>query len=58
MADVNIIDLWAWVTMKLQLQKRGYWNAGYLQSLVKKEKAAIAVVYESWFDKELTDQWE
>ncbi len=58
LADLKVIDLWGLGNNAVtKARKEGYWNAAFLQSLVRKEQAVIAVVYESWFDKALTDNW-
>lgn len=59
LADLNTIDLWGLGNNEVTIaRKGGYWNAAYLQSLVTKNNTSIAVIYESWFDKELTGKWK
>jgi hypothetical protein len=59
MANAKIIDLWGLGNNEVTIaRKGGYWNSTFLQSTVTKNNATIAVVYESWFDKELTGQWK
>lgn len=59
LADLHTIDLWGLGNNEVTIaRKGGYWNSAFLQSLVVKNKASIAVIYESWFDKALTHNWE
>lgn len=59
LTEMNIVDLWGLGNNEVTIaRKGGYWNAAFLQSLVKKDKVTVAVVYESWFDKELTGNWK
>jgi hypothetical protein len=59
MADLNTVDLWGLGDNDVTLaRKQGFWNAAFLQQLVERKKAGIAVIYDSWFWKELTDNWQ
>ena len=59
LGDVRIVDLWGLGSNEVtKARKGGYWNAGFLQQFVLKEKAGIAVVYESWFPPELIAHWQ
>jgi hypothetical protein len=59
MTDMDIIDLWGLGNNEVTLaRKGGYWNSSFLQSLVTRKKASVAVIYESWFNKELTANWK
>lgn len=59
LTDMDIIDLWGLGNNEVTIaRKGGYWNSAFLQSLLTRKKASIAVVYESWFNKELTGNWK
>ena len=59
LANVHMIDLWGLGNNEVTIaRKGGYWNSAFLQSLVTKNNTSIAVIYESWFDKALTDNWK
>ncbi|MEO5996777.1 MAG: hypothetical protein ABIN89_08595 [Chitinophagaceae bacterium] len=59
MTDMDIIDLWGLGNNEVTIaRKGGYWNSSFLQLLVTRKKASIAVIYESWFNKELTGNWK
>lgn len=59
LADPHTIDLWGLGNNEVtKARKGGYWNSEFLQSLVMKNNTSIAVIYESWFNKALTDNWE
>jgi hypothetical protein len=58
LAEVHMLDLWGLASNEVTIaRKGGYWNSEFLQLLVTKNYASIAVVYESWFDKSLTGKW-
>jgi hypothetical protein len=58
-ADLKIIDLWGLGDNEVtRARKAGNWNGAFLQQLVLKRNAVVAVIYESWFTKELTDNWQ
>jgi hypothetical protein len=59
LADLHTIDLWGLGNNQVTIaRKGGYWNSAFLQSLVVKNNTSLAVIYESWFDKALTDNWK
>jgi hypothetical protein len=59
LTDMKIIDLWGLGNNEVTLaRKHGNWNPAFLQSLVTRKKASIAIVYESWFTNELTGNWK
>lgn len=59
LTNMTIIDLWGLGNNEVTIaRKGGYWNSAFLQSFVTKKNASIAVIYESWFNKELTGNWE
>jgi hypothetical protein len=58
MADLNTVDLWGLGDNEVTIaRKGGYWNAKFLQQLVEKKQAGIAVIYDSWFWEELRNNW-
>ncbi len=59
LTDMDIIDLWGLGNNEVTIaRKGGYWNAAFLQSVITRKKAPIAIIYESWFNKELTGNWK
>ncbi|HZG26446.1 MAG TPA: hypothetical protein VEZ17_17785 [Chitinophagaceae bacterium] len=59
LADIKTIDLWGLGNNEVTIaRKGGYWNPAFLQTLVTKNNTSIAVVYESWFPRELTANWK
>jgi hypothetical protein len=57
-ADIKMIDLWGLGSNEVtKARKGGYWNAAFLDSLVKKNNTSIAIIYDSWFTKDLTKTW-
>jgi hypothetical protein len=59
MADLNTVDLWGLGDNDVtRARRQGYWNAAFLQQLVERKKARIAVIYDSWFWKEMTSKWQ
>ncbi len=57
-ADLNTIDLWGLgnnQVMKARMHQ--YWNNDFLQQLTQKTHTRIAVIYDSWFDKDLSKPW-
>ncbi len=59
LTDARIVDLWGLGDNEVtRARKGGYWTPEYLQSLVTKKGATIAVVYESWFPAPLLNNWQ
>jgi hypothetical protein len=59
LADVNVVDLWGLGDNEVtRARKAGIWTPAFLQSLVQKKNASVAVVYESWFTPELLNHWQ
>jgi len=57
-ANLHTIDLWGLgnnEVMKARMHK--YWNNDFLQKLTQQSNTRIAVMYDSWFDKDLTKPW-
>ncbi|MEO5683181.1 MAG: hypothetical protein ABIQ88_11110 [Chitinophagaceae bacterium] len=58
MADLNTIDMWGLGNNEIATaRKNGYWNNAFLQKVVKENNTRVTVMYDSWFDKELTKPW-
>lgn len=50
----KIIDLWGLASLDIAKAKRnGYYNTPFINKILKKEKANIAIIYEDWFDGNL-----
>ncbi|MDX1936621.1 MAG: hypothetical protein SFU21_05875 [Flavihumibacter sp.] len=57
-AKLNTIDLWGLGNNKIaDARKNFYWNNDFLQQTVKTTNTRVAVIYDSWFDKDLTKPW-
>ncbi|MBS1563001.1 MAG: hypothetical protein JST39_01375, partial [Bacteroidetes bacterium] len=57
-ADLHTIDLWGLgnnEVMKARMHK--YWNNDFLRQLTRQTNTRLAVMYDSWFDKDLTQPW-
>jgi len=53
-----VLDLWGLANIDIaRSRKRGYWTPTFLESMVTKNNAKIAIVYDSWFDTTLLKQW-
>ena len=58
MADLNTIDMWGLGNNEVaNARKQGYWTNDFLRKLVTDNHTRIAVMYDSWFDKDLPNQW-
>ena len=58
MADLNTIDMWGLGNNEIaNARKKGYWNSAFLQKITADNHTRITVMYDSWFDKDLTGQW-
>jgi hypothetical protein len=58
MADLNTIDMWGLGNNQVaQARKNMYWNNAFLQKVVADNHTRISVMYDSWFDKDLTKNW-
>ncbi len=58
MADLNTIDMWGLGNNEVaNARKLGFWDNDFLRSLVTKNQTKVAVMYDSWFDKDLPAQW-
>jgi hypothetical protein len=58
MAELNTIDMWGLGNNQVaQARKKNYWNNAFLQKTVADNKTRIVVMYDSWFDKDLTKNW-
>jgi hypothetical protein len=58
MANLNTIDMWGLGNNQVaQARKNNYWNNAFLQKTVADNNTRIIVMYDSWFDKDLTKNW-
>lgn len=58
MADLDTIDMWGLGNNAVaQARKQGYWNNDFLRKLVADKHTRVTVMYDSWFDKDLPNQW-
>jgi hypothetical protein len=56
--DLQTLDLWGLGNNAVAMaRKKGTWNNAFLQQLVKEKNTRIAVIYDSWFDKDLPAHW-
>ena len=58
LADLNTVDMWGLGNNEVaNARKKGYWNNDFLRKLVTDKHTRVAVMYDSWFDKDLPGQW-
>jgi len=58
LTDAPVFDLWGLGNIEVARSKKGnYWTPNFLDSLAKKKKTRVAVVYESWFNLQLLNRW-
>jgi hypothetical protein len=58
MADLNTIDMWGLGNNEVaNARKHNYWTNDFLQQLVAGKHTRVAVMYDSWFDKDLPAHW-
>jgi hypothetical protein len=58
MANLNTIDMWGLGNNEVaNARKNGYWNNDFLRKLVADKHTRVTVMYDSWFDKDLPNQW-
>lgn len=58
MAGLNTIDMWGLGNNQVaQARKNMYWNNAFLQKVVADNRTRICVMYDSWFDRDLTANW-
>jgi hypothetical protein len=56
--NINTLDLWGLGNNDVAIaRKKGYWNNDFIRKLVNDKQTKIAVIYDSWFDKDLPNQW-
>lgn len=56
--NINTLDLWGLGNNEVAVaRKKGYWNNDFIRKLVNDKQTKIAVIYDSWFDKDLPNQW-
>jgi hypothetical protein len=57
-ADLNTIDMWGLGNNEIaKARKGGYWNNEFIQKIVSEHHTRAIVMYDSWFDKDLTKPW-
>ena len=58
MGDLKTIDMWGLGNNEVaNARKHGYWNNDFLRKLVSDNHTRVCVMYDSWFDPNLTSQW-
>jgi uncharacterized membrane protein YfbV (UPF0208 family) len=58
MADLNTIDMWGLGNNEIaNARKNLYWNNEFLRKIVTDNHTRVTVMYDSWFDKDLPNQW-
>lgn len=56
--DLNTIDMWGLGNNEIaKARKGGYWNNAFIQKIVSDQHTRAVVMYDSWFDKDLTKPW-
>jgi hypothetical protein len=54
----QVLDLWGLGNIEVaRSRKGGYWTPPFLDSIARKKKVQLAVVYDSWFDSSLLKKW-
>lgn len=54
----RVMDLWGLGNITVaRSRKKGYWTAGFLDSLCRRDGVRMAVFYEKWFGDSLTRRW-
>jgi hypothetical protein len=57
-ANLQTIDLWGLGNNEVMKARRHqYWNNDFLQQLTRQTHTRLAVMYDSWFDKDLSKPW-
>jgi hypothetical protein len=58
MADLNTIDMWGLGNNAVaNARKHDYWTNDFLRKLVADNHTRVAVIFDSWFDKDLPAKW-
>ncbi len=56
--NLNTVDMWGLGNNEVaNARKHGYWSNEFLQKLVSDKNTRFAVMYDSWFDKDLPNKW-
>jgi hypothetical protein len=56
--QLKTIDLWGLGNNEAMMaRKHNNWNSAFLQQLVTDNNTKLAVIYDSWFDKDLSAPW-
>jgi hypothetical protein len=54
----RIVDLWGLGSIEIaRSRKGGYWTPDLLDSISRRERTAVAIVYDSWFTDSLLQRW-
>jgi hypothetical protein len=57
-ADIHTLDLWGLGNNEvMKARKNKTWGSAYLQQLVADKNTNIAIIYDSWFDANLSKHW-
>jgi hypothetical protein len=57
-ADLNTIDMWGLGNNEVaNARKHNFWTNDFLRKLVTGNHTRVTVMYDSWFDKDLPNQW-
>jgi len=57
-ANLQTIDLWGLGNNEvMKARQHQYWNNDFLQQLTRQTNTRVAVIYDSWFDKDLSKPW-
>lgn len=56
--NAYVLDLWGLASNDVTKARRGgYWNNEFLQKQVKEKNIELVIIYDSWFDKSLSQPW-
>src|SRR5206468_6265932 len=54
----QILDLWGLANNEVaKSRKKNYWTPAFLDSITRKHRANLAIVYDSWFSDSLLKRW-
>lgn len=56
--NIYMLDMWGLASNEVtKARKGGYWNNDFLQQQVKSKNIELVIMYDSWFDRQLPDNW-
>ncbi len=59
LTDAKVLDLWGLGNIDIaKSKKNNYWTPQFLDSISKSNNAKAAIIYDSWFDKDLLSKWK